>query len=154
MPIQCHTLNKAASKQFSFELAPKRDCVGLVDVVTHTSTCMYVYCMLTHTNICTSICTYVCTWERRRIEMKAKVAFVWPTTKSGTEEHNIISEESKKLKLTQQNSREKSAWNWEYMFGYVCLCLWMPIAAHKCICIEPVAIWLQLARGHRRSTHL
>lgn len=61
MPIQCHTLNKAASKQFSFELAPKRDCVGLVDVVTHTSTCMYVYCMLTHTNICTSIDTYVCT---------------------------------------------------------------------------------------------
>lgn len=123
MPIQCHTLNKAASKQFSFELAPKRDCFGASRCCdTH----FYIYvCMLlhthTHTNICTYIDTYVCTWERRRIEMKAKVAFD-PQPK--VEQKSIISEESKKFKLTQQNSREKFVWNWEYIFlvMYVCVC--------------------------------
>lgn len=118
MPIECHTLNKAASKQFSFELAPKHDCVLVsVDDVTHT-----------YTHIHTS------TWtrERRRIEMKAKVAFD-PQPK--VSQKSKLSKESKTAKERNRATRCAAV---ESLFArncklhlYVCVNT-MPIAAHTC----------------------
>lgn len=137
MPIQCHTLNKAASKQFSFELAPKLDCF-LCQSMMMWHTLAHIH---THT------------WERRRIEMKAKVAFD-PQTKVAQR----VKYPKRAAKLKRERNRTACCGPVKSLFArkcnlhlYVCRNT-MPIASHTCIQSHTVAKdQLQEATGGQRT---
>lgn len=93
-------------------------------MLCHTLLHTYMYVCSLHT--WTYLDTYVCTWERRRIEMKAKVAFD-PQPK--VEQKSIISKESQ---IPQINATKRK----REICVSLGICMYQHVCLYVCVCVN------------------